>query len=213
MSMKRYTENFVQQIRELRKKESLSLAEIGRKFNIPSSTIRNWCYGIEVERGFALIKTNEYKRNEIRNSESEAVIEIDQLNQKQSMFVTSMLYGCEGAKYPSSNRIEFVNSNPDLILTFLKLLQKSFKLKNDKFTVHLQIHSTHDFTVLRRFWSEFLDIPESYFIKPTVTKPNGKKHRKNYMGTCSLRYRDYKLQLKLIGIFDAFIRQFTNDAV
>ncbi len=40
--MKRYREDFIEKIREIRKKEKLSFKRIGEKFNISSSTIRNW---------------------------------------------------------------------------------------------------------------------------------------------------------------------------
>lgn len=208
--MQRYNEDLIKQIRKLRKKELLSFSEIGRRFQIPSSTIRNWCYGLDVTRGDTLTKSNELKRKKLINSELHAVLKMDSLTQQQSMFIASILYGCEGSKYPSSNRIEFVNSNPYLVLSFLSLLQKSFLLDINKFRVHLQIHTTQNFESLRQYWSGLLNISEKYFIKPTVTAPKGKKHRNNYNGTCTIRYNDYKIQLKLLGIFEAFTKQFPS---
>jgi len=129
------------------------------------------------------------------------------MNKNQAKFITAILYGCEGAKYPASNAVSFSNSDPNLILVFLKLLKKSFNLDKKKFSVHLQVHTNHDYRDLRKFWANLLNLPETCFMKPTIREPRGKKHRNNYMGTCTLRYRDYRVQLKLLGIFEAFIRK------
>jgi hypothetical protein len=52
-----------------------------------------------------------------------------------------------------------------------------------------------------------LKIPINKFYKPTVTKAKEGKHRANYLGTCAVKYFDYKLQLKLIGIYEQFMRK------
>lgn len=122
--------------------------------------------------------------------------------------MSALLYGCEGSKYPAQNGVAFSNSDPYLVLSFLKLLQKSFKLDKNKFSVHLQIHTTHDYQILKKYWSDLLKIPESKFIKPTIAVPKGNKHRDDYKGTCTLKYHDYTIQLKLLGIFDKFKNSF-----
>jgi len=205
--MKRYSENFIKRIREIRRKEEISFKGIGERFNIHSSTIRNWCYDLPSNRHETLIIRNEKIRKKLKASEISAIPKIDSIGKNQAKFLTAILYGCEGSKYPSSNTLSFVNSDPYLILSFLKLLKKSFDLDKNKFSVRLQIHTTHDYEKLKNFWADLLDLPESYFIKPTIKEPRGKKHRNNYMGTCTLRYRDYRIQLKLIGIFETFIKK------
>ena len=119
-----------------------------------------------------------------------------------------MLYGCEGSKYPATSGISFANSDPYLIVTFISLLRKSFDLDESKFYIHLQVHSTHDYLEIRKFWSDILNISEKRFIRPTTRIPRGGKHRKNYMGTCTVRYEDYRIQLSLLGIYESFIKQF-----
>jgi hypothetical protein len=206
--MKRYSEDFIKKIRGIRQREKLSFRELGIQFNIPNSTIRNWCYSLPINRGEVLAIRNEKIRKELKDSESLVIPK--KFSQKQAKFLTAILYGCEGAKYPTSNRIIFVNSNPDLVLSFLKLLKKSFNLDKKKFSLHLQIHTNHNYKKLRKFWADLLNLPESCFIKPTIRKSKGKKHRENYIGTCTLSYRDYRIQLKLLGIFETFIKKISK---
>jgi len=209
--MKRYSENFIEKIRKIRRKEKLSFKKIGERFNIPNSTIRNWCYDLPNNRWETLIIGNEKIRKDLKKSEVSVIPKMSSIGKSQSKFLAAILYGCEGAKYPSSSNVGFVNSDPDLVLSFLILLKKSFDLDEKKFSVHLQIHTTHDYKKVKEFWANFLDLPENCFIKPTVREPKGKKHRNNYMGTCTIRYRDYRIQLKLLGIFEKFIKEMAKN--
>ena len=197
--MKRYDENFIKMVREIRIQKKLSYARLSQRYNIHSSTIRNWCCDIKSigSKSDILLLYNEEKRTNIKNSENSIVPKLEAISKENAKFLAGLLYGCEGSKYPASNCMAFANSDPKLVVTFLHLRRKAFKLEKKKFIVHLQIHSTQKFGDLRKKWSNLLSIPEDQFLKPTVTSPKGKKHRNNYFGTCTLRYQDYRIQLKL----------------
>jgi hypothetical protein len=204
---KRYPDTFVQKIKEIRRNEKVSFAELGKRFGIPGSTIRNWCPDTVGNRWDSLIINNERRRKEIKNSETAIIPKSSSVTRDQAKFLAGMLYGCEGSKYPSSSGV--ANSDPTLVVTFVKLLRKGFELDENKFSLHLQIHTTHDYQKLRKYWSNLLQINEESFIKPTIKEPRGGKHRRNYLGTCTVKYRDYKIQLRLMGIFEKFTQQFS----
>lgn len=154
----------------------------------------------------SLINFFENRRLEILSSEAK-ILENLVLQEENSKIFCALIYGCEGAKYPSSQRMALTNSDPLLVRNFVFLLRKSFTLDESKWRVILQIHNNHNYTKLRKFWSEQLEIPQRKFLKPTITVPKNRKHRIDYRGTCTVRYYDYKIQLKLIGIFEAFMRK------
>ena len=120
---------------------------------------------------------------------------------------SALLYWCEGSKYPGSNAMSLANSDPVLLRTFVTLLRKGFILNESKFRIHLQIHSNQDYEHLKRYWSDQLKVSVTQFIRPTITLPEGKKHHPAYYGTCTLKYQDYSLQLRLIGIYEDFARK------
>lgn len=204
--MRRYSDEFVKKARVLRKKEKLSLKELSRRINVPDSTLGNWFTGTIGNRWDCLIISNEKRRKQIKNSETCVVKAINALTRNEAKFLAGLLYGCEGSKYPAHRGLAFANSEPELILTFTKLLRKAFDLNEQKFSIHLQIHTSHNFVELRKYWSQLLNLPEECFTKPTVTTPRGGKHRNIYMGTCTLRYWDYRIQLKLLGIYERFLK-------
>ncbi len=202
--MNRYSAETVNNARQLRRKR-LSFQEIGRRLSIPSTTIRNWCYDLGIDRHESLRLNNEIRRQEIRDLDNSIVPDKSLLSLEQARLLASLLYACEGCKYPAYNVVSFVNSDPKLVKVFIELLRKGFDLDESRFRVHLQVHDYHNFNELRDFWSRELSLKSDQFIKPTVTSPRGKMHRRNYLGTATLRYLDNKIQLRLLGIFDRFV--------
>lgn len=207
--MKRYSEKETLKVRQLRREKGYSFVQLSRITGIPQTTIRNWCYSDDVHTKWDTLRTtNERRRQEYKKSEMAALSKIESIGEPMAKIFAALIYWCEGAKYPATNRMALANSDVELQRTFIYLLRKGFSLDEARFSVHLQIHDTHNFGELREYWSDKLGIPTSQFLKPTVTSAKGKKHRKSYYGTCTLRYGDYGLQLKLIGLYEAIFNKF-----
>ncbi len=199
-----HSEETVQKARKLRR-QHWSYREIGKRLGIPTSTIRRWCFGMKAGKGASQeeMRRNERIRERIIGEEKELLknFDIKRIDKSRLKLLASILYWCEGSKYPGETRMCFTTSDEEMMRVFIFLLRKGFKLDEKKFRVHLQVHKTHNLEKLRRFWSNLLKIPESQFIKPTITTPTGNRHRRNYKGTCTLRYNDYRILLKLIAIY------------
>jgi len=202
--LKKYTDKEIEFARELRVSERHSFSHIHRLTGIPITTLRNWCKDLEQpSSSTSLLKFHEKIRSELKVSEISSLSKIDTIDASMAKILVSLLYWCEGAKYPSSNELNFVNSDVNLTLFFITLLRKAFILDESKFSLRLQIHSDQNYQELTKFWSSILNISESQFKKPTITTKRYGKHRSDYQGTCSLRYQDYRIQLKLIGLYEA----------
>lgn len=202
--MVRYPEHLVKQARRL-VAGGMSCAQVGRTLNVHNAIISGWCRDVAKSRFLGLVNYYEGIRRNLLESEK-GVVE-DLVGKEKARFICGLLYGCEGAKYPASNSVSLVNSDPLFVSSFVKLMRRAFSLDESKWRVHLQIHKDQDYQILRTYWSRLLKIPEGKFFKPTITNPRGRKHRNIYLGNCSVRYGDYRLQLKLIGIFDEFLRK------
>ena len=202
--MKFYSSDVVNLARERRIKGD-SINRIATELKIPDTTIGRWVKDIKSD-------SPAFKRSRFKN--------LEQIKKYQNFFknftvsgtsaklLCSLLYWCEGSKYPSSNFVAFSNSDYRLIKTFSILFKKAFKIDVSKIRIHLQIHSSHDFSEIRTFWSKLLDIPENQFYKPTVTNPMKNMKRLDYKGTCTFKYFDSKILLQITGIFDEFSRRF-----
>ena len=205
--MKKYKDADIEKAKKLRLQFKYSFKKLQEITGIPATTIRNWCKEDFLgTRWDTLLLTNERKRQALKSSELNTLDAINNITPDNAKVFASLIYWCEGSKYPATNKMDLTNSDPKLLEMFLKLLRTSFNLNESKFRVKLQIHNTHDSEKIKKYWSKILSIPQSQFMKPTITKPTGRKYRKEYFGTCTVRYHDYKLQLKLIGIYEEFAR-------
>ena len=153
--MIRRSADIVEKARALRHKK-LSFQEISRILKIPSTTIRTWCYDFGIDRHESLRINNEYRRNLIRALDIKITQDLNNISSESAHLFAAILYGCEGCKYPATTNISFVNSNPKIIKTFIKLLRKAFVLDENKFRVHLQIYNDHDFKKLKNFGANCL---------------------------------------------------------
>lgn len=206
--MKRHSEKDILKVKKLRFEKKYSYAHISRLTGIPETTLGHWFRQDErLPRNESILQKYSKKRADIKKSETTIIKHLSEIHVDTAKILTAIIYWCEGSKYPASNALTFVNSDPELVKVFVLLLRRAFTLDESKFTVHLQIHTSHDFEKTKLFWSNLLNIDSRAFIKPTVTIPRGKKHREVYYGTCTIKYYDFRLLLKLMGIYEAFAQK------
>ena len=203
-----------EEVRRLRR-EGKTYSELMRIFKIPKSTLHYWVKEIGrpseiVERSrenwLSVVQklgaqANKNKRivrlalleNEVRKS----VLEVDTtlLSRKT---ILAMLYWAEGAK-GRNEMVNFANTDPQMILLFTSLLRKCFQLDESKFRVRLHLHFYHKESVVKRYWSGLLSIPEAQFTK-TYRKKRGsnKTYRRNEFGICFLKYNSLSLKEELL---------------
>ncbi len=205
--MKFYEKGIVEKARLARKK-GLSLRMIERQLGVPNSTISKWVRDIKSENHF-------YKKARLLEKENKNklayLLKNYQIDKNQAKILLSLLYWCEGSKYPSTNCVAFSNSDYLMIKTFIELLRTAFDIEEKKIRVRLQLHSTHNESKENMFWSRLLKISLSQFGKSTITVPKNKRKRLNYRGTCTIKYYDVKLLLNIIGIYESFGKNFLKE--
>ncbi|MCX6723048.1 MAG: hypothetical protein NT094_03175 [Candidatus Staskawiczbacteria bacterium] len=201
--MKFYTKDVVERARKL-KRSGAKTNEIVKELGITKDTLLRWCVDIPSSNLNHLrhqkIKTK-FKNFGIKNTEKLVI------NKTTAKIFASLIYWCEGARYANCNCVDFANSDINLIKTFLKLFRLGFNPKEEKFRIHLQLHTTHDKKEITSFWSSLLNIPESQFQKPTITKPLAKMKRINYRGTCTVRYYDFAIFNEIVGTYESFSKK------
>ena len=130
---------------------------------------------------------------------------IDKLQDKDFLkIILAMIYYCEGVKNTRSSLI-FINSDPQLIRSFLKLLRRAFIVDESKFRVCLHLHSYHNQDKQISFWSKITHIPKGQFIKPYIKNHTGIRKREGYQGCASIRYHDTNLSRQLLMMAKAFM--------
>ena len=208
------------QARELRT-QGLAYHEIADRLGVSKSSVSLWVrdlpspprlsYAENRRRSAEGVRRYWAKEREVREvlragEVAAAAADIGDLTEREILVAGAIAYWCEGAKRRlpyNFDRVVFMNSDPRLILFFLRFLATAGVQPNDlAFCVH--IHETADVEAAQRFWQEITGALPSQFKKPTLKRHNPRTNRKNvgdsYHGCLRVSvYRSSALYRKIEG--------------
>jgi hypothetical protein len=115
----------------------------------------------------------------------------------------AMLYWAEGHKTEKANGIDFANSDPEMIRSFMFFLRNRYNLTESKFRPHLYCYADQNVSELRKFWSQLLKVPVNQFIKPYVRRDFNKDGRKMKYGLIHICYHDKKLLYDVLELIES----------
>jgi len=213
--------------RELRRKSGESIVMIAKKLKVSKGTVSLWCRDIQLsqsqiqnlldrkENGLRLGQVNgalvqKNKRIKIiKQYQEDGLKEFKQVSDREYLVFGLALYLAEGAK--KSRRIEFVNSDPQLIRFMRHWFVKFFSVPREHFSYRFTINETHRarVDVVTKFWSEYLNIPQSEFKKPVFVKAKHKKiyaNHDNYFGTFRLSVlKGSSILYRILGLIEGLL--------
>lgn len=188
---------------------------------LPKSTLSDWCSSITLSseqqkminaamktasgRGLATaLVVNRTRRlryiESVRNRVSHLAERIK--DRDTARIALAMLYLGEGAKR-ASGALMFGNSDPSIVVLFLRLLRYCYQIDESKFRCTLQCRADQNINKLEKFWSRITKIPFSQFYKARVdARTVGKPSRDSeYKGVCRIDYfsGDIFMELKQIA--------------
>ncbi|MGO8958475.1 MAG: helix-turn-helix domain-containing protein [Streptosporangiaceae bacterium] len=111
----------------------------------------------------------------------EAAAQIGTLTDREILIAGSVAYWCEGSKsksYCPRDRVVFINSDPGLILLFLRFLA-AVGVAPDRLICQVHIHESADVEAAQRFWRDVTGVPADQFRRPLLKRHNPKTVRKN----------------------------------
>ncbi len=200
------------------RKKGYSYREIWELLNVPKGTCSDWLCKVEMNaKAKARIRqlgidgrkrARESFRLRIEKRDHEIITTVNRdmkkikLTPEIGKLLCAMLYWGEGSKNSSS--VNFMNSDPDMIRVYLKLLRTCFNVKNEKIRAQLHLHSYHNTEKQKKFWSEVTGIPGSkiYIYKK---QNSGKNIKVGYPGCISIRYYDSGLAKEINFYYTALI--------
>jgi transcriptional regulator with XRE-family HTH domain len=198
---------------ELRK-NGLSYSEIRKSVNVSKSTLSNWLKDIELtneqkKRLSKLQATGYIGAKTLQTISSERHREIREMAKREvsnlldnSLFIAGlMLYWAEGDK--RSGRVQFSNSDSEMIKLMMRWFREFCKVPEDKFRIGLFVHSLHVREDYLNFWSRITGLSISQFNRPYI-KPTIFSNRKNklYEGTCVIKIHSKDLLSRILGWLD-----------
>ena len=117
-----------------------------------------------------------------QNVRAGAFAQIGALSERELLIAGAIAYWCEGSKNKPyrrhANRVIFINSDPQLILFFLRFLELA-GVTRDRVICQLQIHETADVEAADQYWRDVTGVPAGQFRRPTLKRHKPKTNRKN----------------------------------
>ena len=182
------------------RKKGFSYSEIKKQVNVAKSSLSLWLKHIKLKpehRARLYTKhiqflnlgsqsQRERRAREIELIHKEARNEIIYPVPRESLrMMGAMLYWAEGRKI--SGGMELTNSDPLLILFFVRWLEEIFDISSKGLRMRLNIYPQQDEVKIKKFWSELTGIPLDNFRKSFIKPPN-KFFKKNnlYYGTARI---------------------------
>lgn len=168
--------------RDLRK-NGLGIKAIAGKLGVSSSTVSLWCRDIvltpeqivelahrarDPNYGRRLVyaqKQREQRMRRIRELFEEGKSEVGQLTQRELFVAGVALYWAEGFK--KDNMVGFSNSDPKMILLFVRWLQ-SLGISKSALKFRLGVNESFKDSVdtIQAFWESSLEVKKNQFQKP-----------------------------------------------
>jgi len=195
------------------RKQGLSYNEIRKQIKIAKSTLSVWLKHVRLkpeqrERlytkqiqilSFGPQSQKQRRAREIEQIVNEAGNEIKlPLSFETLRLMGACLYWAEGSK---SGMLDLTNSDPHLILFFVRWINSVFGISAKEIKARLNIYPQQNELKIKKFWSDLTGIPLQNFGKSYV-KPLSKNYKKHnlYYGTMRIEVpRSVNLRHKVFG--------------
>jgi transcriptional regulator with XRE-family HTH domain len=181
--------------RELRR-QGLVYNEIAAKLGVSKSSVSLWVRNVprsetlsyEESRARQAAGVSAYwdsereRREQARVNVSQAAAQqIGPLSDREILIAGAVAYWCEGAKnkpYRRTDRIDFINSDPQLVTLFLRFLETA-GVSRDRLIFRVSIHETADPVAAQQFWSKVIGFEDADFRSPVIKHHKPLTVRKN----------------------------------
>lgn len=209
--------------------------EIRKLFDIPKSTLSVWfkklslsvsakkVLEIKRRKGFLLLGEFNKQRTQGIEEENTAIVgeyvsKVGNLSKRELMLLGAALYWAEGYKnfgdgirnkkkvYP---HISFSNSDPSMIIIFLRFLKEILQISKEKVWARAMLYPGIDPTKAITYWQKVTGLPLKnfrYYI--ALSRASSGKRPKNLLpyGTLQLRIQSRPDFFKIKGLIDGIIQ-------
>ena len=205
---------------EIRKEEGMSIGDISKKLGVAKSSVSLWVRDIVLTQeqrevlnnknpafnksydgAKAMMKKARKIRAQYQKEGRDLVHSLDR-SKKELLIAGSMLFWAEGSK--SKNSITFSNSDPYMMLFFVKFLKEVFNITEDKMSLYLNCYTDfYSLEEIEKYWLNLLSFSKSNCRKHTVNyySSYSKKKRKGKLkyGTCRIQIGNTRIVQQIYG--------------
>lgn len=209
--------------REMRRR-GLSIREIAKKLKVSKGSASLWCRDIvlTLEQVRKLLATEndgktrgrirawewhrEEKQRRYQENHKIGYDHVHHISKNELLLIGLAIYWSEGSK--RDRRVSLTNSDPYMLLLYLKWLKECFGIESSQITCRVTINEQHKDRIesIEKYWSSVVGIPLSQFTKTVVIKSKWVKEyefRSTYYGVLAAHVqRSTDLSYRIDGAID-----------
>lgn len=136
---------------------------------------------------------------------------INDLSPHDLLLIGTCLYWGEGTKAENKHSnlaLAFSNSDPEMIMAFMKFLRKIFQVDESKIMAGIHIYPSIDADYAKRFWSRVTGLPvKRFYIVQQVSRASKGKRAFNRLpyGTAVIKVSNRRLFFKMKGMIKGVV--------
>jgi len=180
------------------RKQGLSYREIMNEIPVAKSTLSEWLHSVGLSKHQKQRLTQKKLASAKRGAEAKhrrrivliqkiidtAKKDVGTISKRELWLIGTMLYWAEGSKekdYCPGSRVAFTNSDPNMVVVFLRWLKQSCGKTFTDITLDIYIHELQKNRTAEiiDFWSKTIEYPVAYFQHIYYKKGNPNTKRKN----------------------------------
>lgn len=227
--MKKYSKETRSRAIDLRL-QGKTYQEINASLNqqIPKSTASYWFRGLElppevqeyllknIEQKLTIARKKAVEANKvIRDKFRERINSVNlpicrRVNEPEiAKIALAMLCLGEASKSTSKSGFYLGNSDPRIVILFMKLLERCFNVNKSKFRFTIQCRADQDVVLLEKYWRNMIGVSSGQFYSPRIDPRTVGKPTKDisYRGVLRVDYIDKKVQLELESLANLIYNQ------
>ncbi len=188
------------------RKRGYSYSDLTKEFRIGKATLSSLLKGVVLNKeALEVLDRKRYKNkysslNDWKNAKDWAKLKIGKINQRDRLFILSMLYWGEGTK----SELNIINGDPFLLKIFLDCI-RSIGVKEDEIIVSLRVFSKNIQNEMIESWSEILSIDKERITRFEYV--NGGKSDRLPLGMCRIRIKKGALYFKKIMSIICYVKE------
>lgn len=208
------------------RKVGTSISDIALKLKVSKSTVSHWCKDVALSASAmrAIVSTSKSKSTaalleyteSLRAKRQRAIFSdmndgrklLGKLSERDVYCIGLGLYWGEGYKR-GSQEFGFTNSDPFMVLFYLKWLEVVFKVERKDLVLRVGINEIHRnrLEAVEKYWAQLTKIPLSNFTKTSLIKSASLKKYSNsdtHMGTLRIKVRrGTRARRQVLGAIEA----------
>lgn len=167
-------------------------------------------YGVSIDAVVYVLRKNSTPRrsfseaNRLKYETKPASYTLKSNPNKTLELAGTMLYWAEGYKRETAFGIDFANSDPDMVLVFLKFLRSRYVLDASRLHFSLYYYSDQNLNETIRYWRKKLEVPAQQFKNHYRKEDPKKGGRKMPYGVLHIRYNDKKLLRDMLNLIESY---------